>query len=126
VPITGWKITPADPGSTAILTLPQLASGYTLRISYPGLHPVVDGYADYVSEYIHPELATSAVVAHALQWYNSQRSGADDYWKQREDRAWNQLDIAKATYPIALPVSRVQGFPHWSPGMEDFRVVGHE
>ncbi len=112
-PISGWKITPADPGSAGLLTLPQFAAGYILRIGYPGLHPRVSAYSDYISEYIHPELATAAVVAHALEWFNSQRSGSDDYWKQREDRAWNQLDIAKATYPIKLPVARVPGFPHW-------------
>jgi hypothetical protein len=111
--IVGWKITPALPGTTGLLTIQQYAAGYTLRIGYPGLHPRVSAFADYISEYIHPELATACVTAHALQWYNSQRGGADDYWKQREDRAWNQLDIAKATYPIKNPISRVKSFPHW-------------
>jgi hypothetical protein len=122
-PIEGWKITPALPGSTSLLTIPQFAAGYILRIGYPGLHPRVSVYSDYISEYIHPELATAVVVAHALQWYNSQRGGADDYWKQREDRAWNQLDIAKAQYPIKLPVARVAGFPHWSSGSPDLTVA---
>jgi len=112
-PITGWKITPALPGTAGLLTLPQFAAGYILRIGYPGRHPRVSAFSDYISEYIHPELATACVTAHALQWYNSQRSGADDYWKQREDRAWNQLDIAKRDFPIKKPVARVPGFPHW-------------
>jgi hypothetical protein len=123
-PISGWKITPALPGSAALLTIPQFAAGYILRIGYPGLHPRVSVYSDYISEYIHPELATAVVVAHALQWYNSQRGGADDYWKQREDRAWNQLDIAKAQYPIKNPIARVPGFPHWSTGqVDEFRPI---
>jgi len=119
IPIEGWKITPALPGSTALLTIPQFASGYILRIGYPGTHPRVSAYSDYISEYVHPELASAATAAHALQWYNSQRSGADDYWKQREDRAWNQLDIAKAVYPIKLPVARVGSFPHWDTDIAD-------
>lgn len=114
IPRSDWKITPADPGSTGLLTIPQYVSGRVLRIGYPGVHPRVSTYADYISEYIHPELATACVTAHALQWYNSQRSGADDYWKQREDRAWNQLDIAKLAYPIKNPIARVNGFPHWA------------
>ncbi len=122
-PITGWKITPALPGSTGLLTIPQFAAGYILRIGYPGLHPRVSAFADYISEYIHPELATAAVTAHALQWFNSQRSGADDYWKQREDRAWNQLDIAKREYPIDLPVARVSQFPHWGNDVDGFTVA---
>lgn len=112
-PISGWKITPDLPGFSGILTIPQFAAGYILRISYPGRHPRISAFSDYISEYIHPELATACVTAHALQWYNSQRSGADDYWKQREDRAWNQLDIAKRDYPIKRPIARVPGFPHW-------------
>jgi hypothetical protein len=122
LPRSAWKITPALPGSTGLLTLPQFATGYILRIGYPGLHPRVSAFADYISEYIHPELATACVTAHALQWYNSQRGGADDYWKQREDRAWNQLDIAKATYPIKNPIARVNSFPHWSTDVEGFRI----
>jgi hypothetical protein len=114
VPVPNWKIVPAAPGSAATLVLPQLTSGYTIRISYLGLHPRVSAYADYISEYIHPEVAVSACVAHALQWYNTQRGGADKFWLQREDRAWNQLDIIKQTYPIVLPAGQVQGFPHWS------------
>jgi hypothetical protein len=125
LPISGWKITPALPGSTGLLTVPQFAAGYILRIGYPGLHPRVSVFSDYISEYIHPELATAAVTAQALQWYNSQRSGADDYWKQREDRAWNQLDIAKAAYPIQNIVARVPGFPHWdaTPAEPEFKAI---
>lgn len=114
VSIEGWKITPADPGTAGLLTIPQFASGYTLRIGYPGLHPRVSAYSDYISEYIHPELATAAVRAYAWQWYNDQRGGGDDWSKAKEDRAWNQLDLAKAEYPIKLPPARIGGFPHWS------------
>lgn len=110
--VSNWRVVDSDPGSTAILVLPQVQAGYVIRISYSGYHPRVSLYDDYISEHIHPELAVCSVVAHALQWYNSQRSGADEYWKQREDRAWNQLDIAKVTYPIRLPVRQISGFPH--------------
>ncbi len=120
VPIENWKIVPALPGSTGLLTVPQFATGYILRVSYPGAHPRVSVYSDYISEYIHPELATAVVVAHALQWYNSMRGGADEFLKQREDRAWNQLEIAKVNYPIPRPVERVQGFPHWGERSIDY------
>ncbi len=112
-PISSWKITPANPGSTGLLTVPQFPAGYILRIGHPGMHPRVSAFSDYISEYIHPDLAVACVKAHALEWYNGQRGGGDDFLRQREDRAWNQLDIAKASHPIKLPVARVQGFPHW-------------
>lgn len=125
VQVPNWQVVPAGPGSTGLLVLPQLAEGYLLRLTHLGLHPRVSAYADYISEYIHPEVAVAAVVAHALQWYNTQKGGADKYWLQREDRAWNQLDIAKQTYPISLPVERVQGFPHWDepPHVDDFKPI---
>jgi hypothetical protein len=122
-PISGWKITPALPGTAGILTLPQFAQDYILRIGYPGVHPRVSIFSDYISEYIHPELATASLRAHALQWYNDQRGG-DELMKQKEDRAWNQLDIAKATYPIKNIIARVNGFPHWSTGeVDEFRPI---
>lgn len=121
LPAGAYKITPALPGSTGLLTIPQLAAGYILRIGYPGVHPRVSTYSDYISEYIHPELATASVVAHALEWFNAQRGGGDDFLKQREDRAWNKLDIAKANHPINRPVTRLPGFPHWEGSGTGFR-----
>lgn len=113
-PVPHWRVRYAAAGSAGTLVLPQYAAGYLIQITYLGLHARVSAYADYISTFIHPEVATAACVAHALQWYNTQRGGSDKFWLQREDRAWNQLDIAKRTNPIVLPIRRVQGFPHWS------------
>lgn len=107
--IPNWQIVPAVPGTTGLLLLPQLTAGYNIRLTYLGLHPRVNDYDDYISEFIHPELAVACVTAHAVEWYNTQRNGADRYWLQREDRAWNQLDIARSNYPVSLPPMRVQG-----------------
>ena len=113
-PIPGWRIVPSGTGGTAgTLVVPQFASGYKLRLTYLGLHPRVNAYSDYISEYIPRPLAVAACVAHALEWYNTQRGGSDKYWLQREDRAWNQLDLAKRMTPVVLPPRRMQGFPHW-------------
>lgn len=112
--LQNWQVIPAASGTQETLVIPQLAADYDIRITYLGFHPRVDLYDDYISKYIHPEVAVSACVAHALQWYNSQRGGSDQYWKQREDRAWNQLDIARSMYPIVLPVERVEGFPAYN------------
>lgn len=113
VPVPNWEIKSAAPGSTGLLVLPQLQDSRTLKITYLGLHPRVNTYADYISEFIHPELAVAVCAAHALQWYNTQTNGNNQYMKQREDRAWNQLDIAKSMYPISLTPMRVQGFGGW-------------
>ncbi len=114
LPVPNWKIIPGGtPGTAGTLVVPQLAAGYKLRLTYLGLHPRIDTYSDYVSEYIPPALAVSVCAAFALEWFNSQSGGAEKFWLNREDRAWNQLDIAKRLNPIAIPVRRVPGFPLW-------------
>lgn len=117
IPVPYWRIIPAASGTAGTIILPQYPAGYTIRIIYLGLHPRVNAYDDYISEYIHPEVAVAACAAHALQWYNSQSGGSDRYWIQREDRAWNQMDIAKSTYPIAIPTRRLQGFQMYDAGI---------
>lgn len=109
--VSDWQIVPAAGGSTGLLVIPQFAAGYLLRLTHLGLHPAVSLYDDYINEYIHPELAVAVFTAHALEWYNTQASGKDEFWLRREDRAWNQLDIAKAMFPIILPQRRFQNFP---------------
>lgn len=117
MPIPNWSVVDAAPGSTGTLVLPQLASGYTLRITYQGKHPRVDGYADYISEYLHPELVHGAVFAHALQWRNDNdgiAGGADQSKLALEQKAWSQYDRARMTHPIDMPKRRQQGFVHWA------------
>lgn len=113
IPIPKHRRILAAAGSTGTLILPQYPSGYTVRITYLGLHPRVNVYDDYISESIHPELAVAVCTAYALQWYNTQTNGNNRYMLQREDRAWNQLDIAKSTYPVVLEPEKVQGFRAW-------------
>lgn len=113
--ITNHQIVPPTaPGATGTLVIPQLGSGYTIRVTYLGLHPRVQDFDDDISSYIHPELAVAVCVAHALQWYNTIRGGTDKYFLSREDRAWNQYEITKQNYPVVIPDRRVQGFPHWT------------
>lgn len=116
IEIPNWRVIPSSPGSTAVLLLPQLASGYTIRLIYLGKHPRVDAYSDYISEYFHPELVHAAVFAHALQWRNDNDAisgGADQSKLALEQKAWSQYDRARMTHPIDMPKRRVQGFPHW-------------
>ena len=121
VPVPGWRAVYAAPGTAGTLIIPQYASGYNIRITYLGLHSRVSAFADYISESIHPELAVAVCAAHALQWYNTQTNGNNKYMLQREDRAWNQLDIAKSMYPVVVPVARVEGFKHWSNPVYNFQ-----
>ena len=117
VEVPNWKIVPSTPGTVGTLVLPQYSSGYTIRLTYMGKHPRIDTYADYVSEYLHPELVHAAVFAHALQWRNDNDAiagGADQSKLALEQKAWNQYDRARLTHPIDMPKRRMQGFVHWT------------
>lgn len=120
--VSNWRTVDALPGSTGTLVLPQLPSGYTIRITYLGKHPRVDAYDDYISEYYHPELVHAAVFVHALQWRNDNDAvagGADQSKLALEQKAWSQYDRARITHPVDLPKRRQQGFVHWAGSYED-------
>lgn len=115
--LPNWKVVPAAPGTAGTLVLPQLASGYLIRLTYAGKHPRVDAFDDYISEYFHPELVHAAVFAHALQWRNDNDAiagGADQGKLALEQKAWSQYDRARMTHPIDMPKRRQQGFVHWA------------
>lgn len=111
VAVPEWRVVPSAGGSTGTLILPQYAAGYTVRLTYIGLHPKVYAYDDYINEYIHPELATAAALAYVIEAYNAQTQGKDEFWLRQGDRAWNQLDIVKAQHPVVLPQRRLPNFP---------------
>jgi hypothetical protein len=117
-PVENWQIVPASPGGDAKLVLPQLASGYALRITYRGIHPRVTAFDDYISEYLHPDLVHATAFAHVIQWKNDQNAvqGApDNSLVGLEQKAWSQFDRARILHPVYFPVRRIQGMPHWNP-----------
>ncbi len=103
--VSNWRIDPTAGGTTGLLILPQLTSGYSLKLIYLGIHPTVTLYSDYISEYIHPKVATLASIVEVLSWYNSrdENQGANEYyvWLMGEKR--NELMQAKAEFPIWKP-----------------------
>ena len=107
------SIEPAAPGSTGILRIPQLPAGRTIRIVYNGVHPTLTAYSSVISESIHPKLAIAAATAHALQWINGTQSGGTSYSVQRENKAWQDLEIAKAQHPIWKLTSLPKRDTYW-------------
>lgn len=115
-PVPNWRVTDAAGGTTGLLILPQLASGYTVKVWYLGKHPRVDAFDDYINEYLHPEMVHAAVMARVLQWRNDSdrlRGSLNDGLVALEQKAWSQYDRARITHPVSVPPRRVQGFPHW-------------
>jgi len=43
--ISKWDVSASAPGSTALLTIPQVVSGRTLKITYIGSHPTITTYS---------------------------------------------------------------------------------
>lgn len=108
-----FTVTPATPGSNWTLVIPNSYSGDTLDIWYRSLHPEFTAFDSSISEVIHPELATCALIAEAFQWYNNKVGGTNEYFLQRENKAMQDLAQAKVDYPIYRRVEQFNGFPHW-------------
>jgi len=114
--IPNWLEGFAAAGSTGTFRLVQLASGYTIRITYLAEHARVDAFDDYIDEHFDRNLVHAAVYAHALQWKNDRDAlsgGADNATLGLEQKAWSQLDREMIRNRVQLPQRRVQGFPHW-------------
>lgn len=112
-PIPNWDVIPAAPGSTALLILPQIPSGRTIRLVYMGVHPTITTYSSVISEYIHPAILIAAVTKEALRWYNASTSGKSNYWLQKENEAAQDMELALRKHPIWTPnyTPRFSTFP---------------
>ena len=118
IPVEGWKVIPAAAGSAPVLVLPQLPAGYTIRVTYLGIHPRVAAFDNPINEYLHPDLVHSCVFAHVIQWKNDSNAiqgSPDNAMLGLEQKAWSQFDRARILHPVMIPPRRIQGLPHWSP-----------
>lgn len=121
-PVVGWKVLPAAPGSNWTLVVPVLTQGYSLQVIYRSTHPKLISFDSDIIEAIHPELALSAILVEAYQWYNNMVGGTNQYMLQRENKALQDLEASKILYPIHRIVEQVSGLPHW--GSENLYVPG--
>lgn len=112
-PLTGWSVIPATAGSAWTLVVPDLAQGFSLQIIYEDFHPRMLTFDSDLIEVVAPELACCALLAEAYQWYNNQIGGSNAYMTQRENKALQDLELAKVNFPIYRIDEQVQGLPHW-------------
>lgn len=90
-------------GTASVLHLPQRVSGYTIKLVYDGVHPVVSAYNDVINEYIHPKVATAVCILKLLEWYNRRDDNQDpqSYFLSLEQQYRTQfLPLAMAENPI--------------------------
>lgn len=113
--VNNWDVIPATTGSNWTLVIPYLTQGYKLEILYRSVHPEINAWNDTILDTIHPELATCALITEAYQWYNNMLGGTNQYFLQRENKALQDLEAAKVTYPMRHAMEQVTGFPHWKP-----------
>lgn len=124
LPRTQWEEWFANAGSTGLLYITQLASGYTIRITYQKWHPRVDAYDDPIDEFYHPDLVHAVVMSQVLQWRNdadrASGTSANPELVALEQKAWSQVDRARVVHPVIVPVMKqIKGFPHWNAGLAD-------
>lgn len=71
-------------------------SGLTIQVFYDTEQGSLTSQSSTLSETIPPALFLSEFKVSALEWYNSRNGGVDDYWKQRENMARDELmDLRK-------------------------------
>ena len=90
-------------GTASVLYIPQWSSGYTIRLVYDGVHPVISAYSDVINEYIHPKVATAVSILKLLEWYNRRDENQDpqSYFLSLEQQYRTQfLPLALAENPI--------------------------
>jgi hypothetical protein len=105
VEVMEWEVTPAAPGSTGLLIIPQYATGYDLKVWYETVHPSVRLYSDVISETIPPALLVAMAKVKALQWKRSRSTG----------RAYiEQLNAAKQELLNARILHKVYRHPKYS------------
>lgn len=113
VAVSSYRFEGAAPGSTGTLYISQLPADRTLRIIYEGIHPAVSDYNSYVSESIHPKVATAAGILEVLSWYNrlDENQGGNDYF------LWLEGEYRDKRLPMALsenPIEKVNRSPRYS------------
>jgi hypothetical protein len=116
-PLAGWQEGFAAAGTTGTFRLPQLATGYIIRIAYLAEHARVSAYDDFIDEHFDRNLVNAAVYAHAMAWKNETdglAGGADQSTLMLEQKAWSQFDRELRRNPVSIPPRRIQGFPHWA------------
>lgn len=101
-----WRTDQTTAGSTGVLYLPQLSTGYTIRLIYTGPHPYVSAYSDVINEYIHPKVATAAALLEVLAWFNrtDENQGGSEFFTFLENEYRTKyLPLAMLENPIMKP-----------------------
>lgn len=105
-----WYTTWTAAGSTALLVLPQFASGYTIKIDYVGVHPALTAYNSPVSEYISPKLAVALYVERLAHSASAKTKHSAKPFQVTWDMAKDQLEQALRENPIYQPKPRARYF----------------
>lgn len=94
-------------GTASTLFIPATDAGYTLRLVYDGVHPVISAYNSTINEYVHPRVATCASIIKLLEWYNrrDENQASDSYF------LWLEGEYRNKHLPQALAENRVKKHP---------------
>ena len=101
-------------GTSALLYLPQLPTGRTIRIIYEGTHPLLTAFSSVVSETIPEQLIIDAAINKALTWFVSKRgeSALGTFVLQR----WNDAKQTLANRKAEMPIFKAKPKPRYFVG----------
>ena len=102
--IEHWNVTYTAGNATALLILPQLPTGRTVKIEYLGVHPAITAYNSAISEYIPSDLAVALLVERMAAAQSSESQHVARPFTIGYDRAKAELDEAlRRNWPLLRP-----------------------
>lgn len=104
-------VIPPTIGGTALIVLPQFASGYTIRIWHINRHTELTTYDGDISKAIHPTLAVAACALECAE-INRQASQQTGLL----EKLVAQYRDALSMHPLTQLNPQIHGMRHWTPG----------
>lgn len=94
----------STPGAVGGLRFSGLIlGGMTIRIQFDDSVAPLTAYNSVVSETIPQDLVVANCKVAVLEWLNNQNGGTDDFWKQRENMARDQLAEIEQKHKVSKP-----------------------
>lgn len=93
IPITGYE---QIQGSTPLLILPQLPAGYTIYLTYNGVHPDLTVYSSAISDTIEPQRIVWKFAENLWRW----KQPTSDADLQRMNEAIRKAAEMEEKYPV--------------------------
>ena len=96
IPITGFQQVQDGPSGTPLLIMPQLPAGYTIYLTYNGIHPTLTAYSSAISDTIEPKRIVWKFAENLWRW----KQPTSQAEIQRMNEAISKAEEMERMYPV--------------------------